>query len=96
MRWRPIDAIDANLSYYYQDMDIGGRTENHVLAFGTGKYQEANRVLEPNERTNKLAALEINADLGFATLTSATGYSTYNEVGQRDQTDLLITLDVEL
>ena len=60
LRWRPIDAIDANLSYYYQDMDVGGRTENHVLAFGTGKYQEANRVLEPNERTNKLAALEIN------------------------------------
>ena len=93
LRWRPTDKIDANLSYYYQDMDVGGRTENHALAFGTGKYQEANRVLEPNERTNKLAALEINADLGFATLTSATGYSTYNEVGQRDQTDLLITLE---
>ncbi len=30
LRWRPTDAIDANLSYYYQDMDIGGRTENHV------------------------------------------------------------------
>ena len=94
LRWRPTDVIDANFSYYYQDMDVGGRTENHVLAFGTGKYQEANRVLEPNERTNKLAALEINADLGFATLTSATGYSTFKEVGQRDQTDLLITLEV--
>jgi iron complex outermembrane recepter protein len=93
LRWRATDAIDANLSYYYQDMDVGGRTENHVLAFGTGKYEEANRVLEPNERTNKLAALEINTDLGFATLTSATGYSTFNEVGQRDQTDLLITLE---
>ncbi len=93
LRWRPTDAIDANLSYYYQDMDVGGRTENHVLAFGTGKYQEANRVLEPNDRTNKLVGLEISADLGFATLTSATGYSTFNEVGQRDQTDLLITLE---
>ena len=93
LRWRPTDAIDANLSYYYQDMNVGGRTENHVLAFGTGQYQEANRVLEPNDRTNKLAALEINTDLGFATLTSATGYSTFNEVGQRDQTDLLITLE---
>ncbi len=93
LRWRPTDAIDANLSYYYQDMDVGGRTENHVLAFGTGQYEEANRVLEPDDRTNKLAALEINADLGFATLTSATGYSTFNEVGQRDQTDLLITLE---
>jgi outer membrane receptor protein involved in Fe transport len=93
LRWRPTDRIDANLSYYYQDMDVGGRTENHVLAFDTGQYEEANRVLEPNDRTNKLAALEINADLGFATLTSATGYSTFKEVGQRDQTDLLITLE---
>jgi iron complex outermembrane recepter protein len=93
LRWRPTDGIDANLSYAYQDMDVGGRTDNHTVAFGTGKYELANRVLEPNDRTNKLAALEINADLGFATLTSATGYSTFNEVGQRDQTDLLITLE---
>ena len=93
LRWQATDSIDANLTYYYQDMDVGGRTQNHVLAFDTGKYQSANRVLEPNTRTNRLAALEINADLGFATLTSATGYSTYNEDGHRDQTDLLITLE---
>jgi outer membrane receptor protein involved in Fe transport len=93
LRWQPTDAIDANLTYYYQDMEVGGRTQNHVVSFGTGKYESANRVLEPNDRTNKLAALEINADLGFATLTSATGYSTYDEEGHRDQTDLLITLE---
>ena len=93
LRWQPTDSIDANLTYYYQDMDVGGRTQNHVVAFNTGKYESANRVLEPNTRTNKLGALEINADLGFATLTSATGYSTYNEDGHRDQTDLLITLE---
>jgi iron complex outermembrane recepter protein len=93
LRWRPTDAIDANLTYYYQDMDIGGRQQNNVVSFGTGKYESANRVLEPNDRTNKLGALEINVDLGFATLTSATGYSTYRDIGHRDQTDLLITLE---
>jgi iron complex outermembrane receptor protein len=93
LRWQPTAAIDANLTYYYQDMDVGGRSQNHVAAFGTGLYESAARYLEPNERTNRLAALEINADLGFATLTSATGYSTYEDYGQRDQTDLLITFE---
>ena len=93
LRWQPTDKIDANLTYYYQDMDIGGRQQNSVLSFGTGQYENATRVPEPNDRTNKLGALEINFDLGFATLTSATGYSTYRDHGQRDQTDLLITLE---
>jgi outer membrane receptor protein involved in Fe transport len=93
LRWEPTDAISADLTYYYQDMEVGGRQQNHMQAFGTGRYQSANRVLEPNERKNRLAALELNADLGFATLTSSTGYSTYADDGQRDQTDLLITLE---
>jgi outer membrane receptor protein involved in Fe transport len=93
LRWEPTDSISADLTYYYQDMEVGGRTQNHMQAFGTGRYQSANRVLEPNDRENRLAALELNADLGFATLTSSTGYSTYAADGQRDQTDLLITLE---
>ncbi len=93
VRWQPTDSIDANLTYYFQDMEVGGRQQNHVVAFGTGKYESATRFLEPNERQNRLAALEITADLGFAQLTSASGYSTYSDLGQRDQTDLLITLE---
>jgi outer membrane receptor protein involved in Fe transport len=93
LRWAPTDAIDATLTYYHQDMDVAGRTQNHVTAFGTGKYESANRYAEPNDRQNRLLALEITADLGFAELTSATGFATYEELGQRDQTDLLITLE---
>lgn len=93
LRWQPSDAIDVNLTYYFQDQEVGGRTQNHEVAFGTGRYESAHRYLEPNDRRNELTALEITADLGFAELTSATGYSQYDERGQRDQTDLLITLE---
>jgi iron complex outermembrane receptor protein len=84
------DRLDGTLSYYYQDMEIGGRQINHKESFNTGDYEAAHRFEEPSERKNELIALELVADLGFAELTSATGYSEYNENGNRDQTDLLL------
>ncbi|MCR9105269.1 MAG: TonB-dependent receptor [Gammaproteobacteria bacterium] len=87
------DMIDANLTYYYQDSESGARQINHQAAFGTGKYEAAHRYLEPLERENELLALEIVADLGFAELTSATGFSKYEEEGQRDQSDLLLNFE---
>ena len=69
------------------------RTHASVAAFGTGRYESASRYLEPNKRINRLTALEITADLGFAELTSATGMSHYKDIGSRDQTDLLVTLE---
>ncbi len=87
------DRFDGTLSYYYQDQDIGARQVNHQESFGTGKYESAHRFLEPNKRKNELLALEMVADLGFAELTSATGYSEYTEKGHRDQTDLLLTFE---
>ncbi|NQX87261.1 MAG: TonB-dependent receptor [Halioglobus sp.] len=88
------DWLDGTLSYYYQDQKVGGRQINQRLGFGTGKYESANRFKEPNKRKNELLALELVADLGFAELTSATGYSEYSEKGQRDQTDLLLELEL--
>lgn len=93
LRWMPSDVLDLNLTYYYQDMESGGRTMNNIDAFGTGRYESAMRYLEPNDRRNELGVLELTADLGFAELTSATGASRYQEDGQRDQTDLLIGLE---
>ncbi len=90
--WQPSDAVVANLTYYYQDQHVGARTVNHDEAMGSGRYVSAHRFLEPNDQKNQLLALELNWDLGFAELTSATGVSKYEASGQRDQTDFLMDL----
>ncbi|MEM9317266.1 MAG: TonB-dependent receptor plug domain-containing protein, partial [Pseudomonadota bacterium] len=93
-RWQPSDRFDATLTYYFQNEDNEGRTVSGARgAFPVGRYASASRVPEPNEEESSLLALEIIADLGFAELTSATGFGSYEEVGQRDQTDLLISLE---
>ena len=81
VRWNPTDWLDGTLTYYYQDQESGGRTMNHRDALGTGKYESGLRFVEPSERENQLIALELTADLGFAELTSATGFSEYEEQG---------------
>ncbi len=109
LRWQPVDALDINLTYYLQDLKVGGRQLTHNslndqplldsngdfvdFPVTVGDYENALRVLEPNKIRNELFALEAALDLGFAELTSATGYSKYSDDGNRDQTDLLITLE---
>lgn len=93
LRWQPTDAATANLTWYHQDQEVGGRTVNHDVAVGSGRYVSAARFLEPNDKTNDLGALEVAWDLGFAELTSATGVSRFESSGTRDQTDFLMDLD---
>lgn len=93
-RWMPTDTIDATLTYYFQQTEHGGRNvSGRRGTVPAGKYESPYRVLEPNDRDSDLLALEVIADLGFAELTSATGLGSVEESGQRDQTDLLITLE---
>lgn len=93
-RWEPTAWLDGTLTYYLQKADIEGRRGSSARGtIPAGEYELTKRVEEPNEITNQLLALEVVADLGFAELTSATGYSRFNDLGQRDQSDLLITLE---
>ena len=91
LSWEATDAVHATFNYYFQDQEAGARTVNHRAAFQTGNYEAGHRFLEPNDRENALLSAEVVADLGFAQLTSATGFSDYAERGQRDQTDLLLS-----
>jgi outer membrane receptor protein involved in Fe transport len=93
LRWLPVDSIDANLWYYYQDTEAEGRQITNRLSFGTGKYESGARYEEPNNYTNELISLEVSADFGFAEATAVYGHSNYEEEGQRDQTDLLLNFE---
>ncbi|MFT3726025.1 MAG: TonB-dependent receptor [Hyphomonadaceae bacterium] len=93
-RWQPFSWLDGTLTYYHQQSDIGSRRISSARGpIPAGEYDNTKRVLEPNHILNQLLALEVTADLGFAELTSATGFSRFKDDGQRDQTDLLISLE---
>lgn len=94
LRWAPDNFFDAVLSYAFQNAEYGSRTVSGRRGLlETDDYVSPLRVLEPNQRDNSLIALEMSLDVGWGTITSATGYSEYTEEGQRDQTDLLIGLE---
>ncbi|MEQ3515716.1 TonB-dependent receptor [Pseudoalteromonas sp. BZB3] len=97
LRYQPSDVFEATLNYFYQKQKNGANSisqhqslaSSNPLADKVGKYESAYRVLEPNTQEDELLSLELKVDLDFAELVSATGLTDYEQVGQRDQTDLL-------
>jgi len=77
-RWEPSDTFNATLSFFAQSDDVGGRRQQTPGSDGFGTsyrdYENGSIQLEPATRDAELAALEMNIDLGFATLTSSTSY----------------------
>lgn len=82
----PSDTFNMLLSYQYQSDDIGGRRQ---VTTGTnwvsgseqdyGDYENGAIALEPSERKVDMLALEVEWNLGFATLSSST--SDYEHTG---------------
>ena len=93
LRWLPTDDIDINIWYYDQETEAEGRQITNRLSFNTGKYQAGLRFEEPNDFSNNLVSLDVSWDLGFAEATFVYGESEYEEIGQRDQTDLLLDFE---
>ncbi len=97
LRWQANEAVEATLNYFYQKQENGGNSTSQYNSLSDtnplhgmiGQYENAARILEPGEEENDLLSLEIKADLSFAELVSASGWSSYEQSGQRDQTDLL-------
>ncbi|MCP4002102.1 MAG: TonB-dependent receptor [Gammaproteobacteria bacterium] len=103
--WNITESIDATLSWRFQDQEVGGRQINTVDSMAvidsdpvtpgvqplqTGNYDNGLRFLEKNDRTNNIYNLTFNIDTDIAELVSTTSYTTYDDSGNRDQTDLLL------
>ena len=93
LHWTPTDWLDANFWYYEQETEAGGRQIAHRLAYNTGRYESGLRYEEPFDFTNELISFDANVDLGFAEATLVYGEAEYEELGQRDQTDLLLDFE---
>lgn len=81
--FEPNDDLTLTLSHRYQSDEIGGRRQQTVglNGFGAayGEFENGSIQLEPSSRDVNLTALEVDIDLGFATLTSST--SVYEHEG---------------
>ncbi len=84
--WQPADNFSALLSYQFQQDDIGRRrqvTRGTNWVDGTERryndYENGAIQLEPSERDVDALALEVEWDMGFATMTSST--SSYDHQG---------------
>ena len=79
----PSEGIDLLLSYQFQEDEIGGRRQQTIGTNGAGEpygeYELGSIQREPSNREVDMMALEVNMDLGFATLTSST--SNYDHEG---------------
>ncbi|ROR99945.1 outer membrane receptor protein involved in Fe transport [Sinobacterium caligoides] len=80
----PTDWFNATLNYQQQSDDIGSRRATTPGLNGYGEsyddYENGSMMLEPSHRDIDMYGLEMEFDLGFATLTSST--STYDHEGE--------------
>lgn len=80
--WEPTDAISIKAMHARQSDDVGGRRQQTVNSDGFGRsyqeYENGSIQLEPSSRDLNTSSLEVNVDLGFATLTSSTSHYDHN------------------
>ncbi len=88
--WEPTDNLSAQLNFHHQTVDADGENYREL---GSDAYESFDASRSTFEQDVDLLSLEVEADLGFATLTSSTAY-TKNEIDTvRDLGYLPVYLD---
>lgn len=68
------ERVNASLHYNYQRSEIANRQADNPRFPGNRSYEGSSGVLSPQDARTDVSGFDIEADLGFATLTSATSY----------------------
>ena len=84
--WQVSDEVEALLAYNRQKDQSGGNPARAVDYAGMGKYQTASLIAEPYSGDTTLWSLDVEADLGFATLTTSLSDYQSEQYIDSDQT----------
>ncbi len=88
--FEPTDDFSAVLTHMTQEGEYGGRRQETSGPDGWGEYYDDHEIgaviLEPAENESESTSLEIEYDLGFATLSSSTSVYERSYIGTSDNT----------
>jgi hypothetical protein len=86
--WKPTDGLKMTLSYQHQTDQSGGYSQ----AAPAYRYDQTLYVDQPGSTRTDLAALDASYDVGFATLSSSSSYTSQSAFSQYDITGLIESL----
>ncbi len=75
LRFVPNDRIEANFNYHYQDTKVDSRYEDNPYYGAGDEYVTYKAFTDPQDASIQLGNIDVEFDLGFARLTSTSGYS---------------------
>jgi iron complex outermembrane recepter protein len=84
----PTDGISAVFNYYHQENKSGGANIEAYTFYGQGSKKNAHYIKETYDGKVDMASLEVEVELGFATLSSSTSWSRAEGLGVGDVTGL--------
>ena len=90
--WKPTDTFTVTLSAVLQDLKSNGSSDEDVDVNGgsitpvAGSLKQVRYTTEPLNLNDRVYSGTVNDDLGWASLTSITSYSTLHQTGDVDET----------
>jgi len=91
MLFEPSDTFDATLRYAYQKVTVDDRYSHNPYFGEEENYLHYKDNLDPQAAEIHFASLDVNVDVGFAQMTSATSYSESRTKSLSDSSPFLRT-----
>jgi len=88
LRWKPSDAFEVNASYQHQADHSGGYSQVHPGS----RYDQQLYVAQPGTFKTDLGSIDLSMDVGFATVSSSSSYTSQSSASTYDLTGLIESL----